>query len=203
LELKDRILLAAETLCRRVGCRAMTLDQLSSQLGISKKTIYQNFEDKDALIDAVMDQEISKSQQDCNHIAAKSLNPIHEMVLMMECFNQDIKDLNPILLHDLFKYYPKTYAKFDEYKRVFILSIISSNLKRGVEEGLYRSDINIDVLSRYRLESSLFIFNEELFPMENYRREDLVNIMLENFLYGIATDKGKELYNKYKFNTIK
>jgi hypothetical protein len=76
--------------------------------------------------------------------------------------------------------------------------IIAKNLKRGIEEKLYRSDINIDVLTKFRLESIFMAFDQKVFPSNKYDLVTTTSVLIEHFLYGIVTEKGFKLINKYK-----
>jgi hypothetical protein len=76
--------------------------------------------------------------------------------------------------------------------------MISNNLKRGIAEGLYRADIHVDILSRFRLESLEIAFNVEVYPTNRYNLVEVSIAIIENFLYGVATEKGFALIEQYK-----
>jgi TetR/AcrR family transcriptional regulator, cholesterol catabolism regulator len=197
LELRDRILGKADEICRKVGFRSMTLDEISSQLSISKKTIYQYFDDKDGLVDAIMDSEIERAMVDCNEACAISDNAPHEFILAVEKMTNHMKDTNPILVHDLQKFHHKTFDKFLNMKNDFFTKIISNNLKRGIDEGYYMANINVDILSKIRLESMMMPFNQQLFPSSQYNFITIARVISFHFLQGIMTDKGRQLIEKY------
>lgn len=167
MDVKNRILQCAEDLSRKIGFRAVTMDQLSSQMGISKKTIYQFFTDKDELVDAIMETEISKRQQDCAVLHEEAENAIHEIFMTMEMLTEDFQDINPIVIHDLRKFHPATFDKFERHKNEFLYQVISKNLLRGKEEGLYRAEIDVDVLTRLRLETAMMVFDQDISPQKN------------------------------------
>ena len=86
----------------------------------------------------------------------------------------------------------------NDHKFTFLYEIIKSNLERGVEEGLFREDINIPILTKFRLASVFLIFNQEIFPQAKYQLSDILNEITDNFLFGITTPKGQKLITKYK-----
>ncbi|MBK8698747.1 MAG: TetR/AcrR family transcriptional regulator [Saprospiraceae bacterium] len=194
----------AEDLYRKIGFRAITMDELSSQLGISKKTIYQFFEDKDALVDAIMENQISITQQDCAICHEMATNAIDEIFITMEMITQDFQDLNPIVIHDLHKFHPNTFEKFSRHKNEFIYEIIRKNIERGISEGLYRPDLDIDVLTRLRLGTMMLAFNQDVFPSDRYNLIRITSVLMEHFLHGIVTEEGYRLIKEYKktHNTI-
>jgi hypothetical protein len=176
----------------------MTMDDLALKLGISKKTLYQYYADKEAIVDAIINDEIISCQQDCSICSDIAVDAVDEIFLTLEMITQDLKDLNPILLHDLQKYFPAISKKFMDFKDRYFYEVISNNLKRGIKEGLYRKEINIDVLTKFRLESVFISFNQEVFPSNKYNLAIVTREILEHFLYGIVTEKGHELILKYK-----
>jgi hypothetical protein len=101
------------------------------------------------------------------------------------------------------KYHPPTFKKFLEYKNGFLFQMIRNNLVRGVKEEVYRSEIDIDVLTKYRLYSIMLAFNPEVFPNNKTNLVHIEQQLLEHFLYGLATSKGQKFIQKYKLQKSK
>ena len=181
-----------------MGFRSMTMAELASQLGMSKKTLYQYFNDKQDLVNAIVDQEIRVTQEECCNTTEQSKDAVHEILITLDCFTKDFKDVNPVVMSELQKFYPSAYQKFIRHKDTFVYMIIANNLRRGIEEKLYREDINIDVLTKFRLESIFMAFNQKVFPSNKYDLVTTTSVLIEHFLYGIVTEKGFKLINKYK-----
>lgn len=180
------------------GIRSISMDDIATQLGISKKTIYQYFADKNELVSAVVDADINDLQNRCLDCGQHSNNAIHEIFLTMDMIQEFLINMNPMLLYDLRKFHQEAYNKWIQHKNNFLLVTVHNNIKSGIEDGLYRPEINADVLSKYRLESMLIPFNIEVFPPAKYNLVDVTIELLENFLYGLVTQKGYELTTKYK-----
>ena len=198
MEIQERIRQKADELFRRYGIRSVTMDEIATQLGMSKKTIYQYYADKDQLVDAVAVDEINYSQECCTKDAASSANAVEEIFRVMEFVEVMFRNMNPSMLHDLEKYHPLGYRKFLEHKNKFLYDMIKKNIERGIREELYRPEIDIEIMVRYRLETMMLGFNTSLFPTVKF---DLVKVhqeVLEHFLYGLATLKGYKLILKYK-----
>lgn len=198
MEIQERIRQKADELFRRYGIRSVTMDEIAAQLGMSKKTIYQYYTDKDQLVDAVAVEEIQFSQERCLKDATVSSNAIEEIFRVMEFVEVMFRNMNPSMLHDLEKYHPLGYKKFLEHKNKFLYEMIRKNIERGIKEELYRPEVDVETMSRYRIESMMLLFNSELFPSSKFNLVKIHQEILEHFLYGLATLKGYKLILKYK-----
>lgn len=197
METKERIAAKAEELFMQYGIRSVSMDDIANNLGMSKKTLYQYFADKDELVEAVVDGHIDIVEGDCMNCRKDAKDAIHEIFLTMEHIMQEFNNMNPMLLYDLEKFHFKAYQRFKNYKDKFLLQIIRSNIEWGIKEELYRADLNVDVLSKYRIESIMIPFNVAVFPPGKYNLAKTSQIMIENFTYGLATIKGHKLIQKY------
>ena len=195
---KERIIQEAKILFMRLGIRSVSMDDIASHLGMSKKTIYQLFTDKDELVDNIIDADITDLESDCTTYCQLSANAIDEIFRTMEMIGLQLRNMNPMVLFDLQKYHYRSYEKFMRHRNTFLLEIITKNLVKGVQEGLYRSDIKIEILARFRLESMMLAFNKETFPSDRFNMLEVTLEIIEHFLYGLATEKGYKLIIEYK-----
>jgi AcrR family transcriptional regulator len=198
MEVKDRIKQKADELYRRYGIKSVTMDEIASQLGVSKKTIYHSFSDKNELVDAVIVDMINFSREYCQSNHKKSLNAIHEVYLAIEMLQVMFDNMNPSILFDIERNYPATFAKFKEYKYNFLFEMVKENIERGKKEKLYRPEVNTDVAAKIRLETMLLPFDEELFPKNKFSLITVQQQLIEYFLFGIASLKGYKLITKYQ-----
>ena len=198
MDIKQRIIDQSRNLFFRLGIRSVSMDDIAGHMGISKKTIYQHFTDKDELVEYIVLAETSRMQKDCLELCDTAENAVHEIFKTMEMVVEHFRNINPMVLFDMQKYHFKAFEKFMEYRNNFLINIISNNLKQGVKEGNYRQDINIDVLSKFRLESMMLAFNMEAFPPEKYHAAEVTLIMIEHFLYGVSTETGFKKIEEYK-----
>lgn len=197
MEPKDRILLKAEELFMQFGIRSVSMDDIANNLGMSKKTLYQYFADKDELVEAVVDGHISEIQNDCVGCREEAKDAIHEIFNTMARIMEEFSNMNPMLLYDLEKFHYKAYQRFRDYKDKFLLQVITENIEWGIKDELYRPDINIDVMSKYRIESMMIPFNVTVFSPGKYNLARTSGLIIENFTYGLATIKGHKLIQKY------
>ena len=196
--MKERIQEKAMELFMRYGIRSISMDDIATQLGISKKTIYQYFADKDELVGAVVDADINDLQHRCVDCEMQAENAVHELFLTMDMIQEFLMNMNPMLLYDLKKFHLQAYSKWIEHKNNFLLVRVQKNIEQGKSEGLYRADLNSDILSRFRLESMLIAFNIEVFPPSKFNLVDVTIVLLENFLFGLVTEKGYALTTRLK-----
>ncbi|HLG38268.1 MAG TPA: TetR/AcrR family transcriptional regulator [Chitinophagaceae bacterium] len=194
---KERILLKAEELFMQYGIRSVSMDDIANNLGMSKKTLYQYYADKDELVDAVVDGHISEIQTDCMNCRSEAKNAIHEIFITMERIMDQFSNMNPMVLYDLEKFHFRSFQRFKEHKDKFLAKIIKDNIEWGIKEELYRTDINVDVITKFRLESMMIPFNVALFPPGRYNLASLSEVIIEHFVYGLATIKGHKLIQKY------
>ncbi len=150
MEPKDRIVLGAGELFFKYGIKSVTMDDIAKHLGISKKTIYQFFDDKDQLVLTLMANTLLINQESFDAISKSAKDPIHEIVLTAEHMRNIFTQINPIVFSDMKKYYPEAWIQFRQFKEkciferiVTIKSIISSypNITRFI--GFNRQNIII------------------------------------------------------------
>ncbi len=203
MEIQERIVVKAHELFMRYGIRSISMDEIASTLGISKKTIYHSFKDKDALLDNVLEIEMNRRECNCSKTKEICENAVHEIFLAMDFMEELFAGLNPSFLFDLEKYHSVSYKKFSEHHNKYLFETIKDNIERGKEEGLYREEINSDILSKFRIGSMFLIFNMNYFPHGSYSLPQLGAEITDNFLHGLVTEKGRELISKYKIERLK
>jgi AcrR family transcriptional regulator len=202
MEVQERILHKSHELFMRYGLRTISMDEIATQLGISKKTIYQFYADKDALVEAVVNLEICENEKECICFKEQSHNAIHEVFLAMDKVQEMLKGMNPALLYELQKYHPKAFLLFNNHKQGFFYEVNKQNILRGIAEEIYRSDVDADILARYRIACVFLVFEPSLFPNHHQNIYKVLWQTTEHYLYGLATPKGKKLIEKYKNQRI-
>ena len=203
MEMKERIQQKANDLFRRYGVKSITMDEIAAQLGASKKTIYQYFSDKDELVSAVVKEQVDFAQQTCETNRTSSKVAVHELFLAMDFVQQIFSGMNPAMMYDLERFHPQAYRIFLDHKNKYLFEIIRSNLKRGIAEELYRPEINIDIIAKFRLEGMMIAFNQDVYPASKFNLGELHTAIIEHFLFGVASLKGYKLILKYQQERIK
>lgn len=198
LDTKEKILKGAEELFMRYGVRSISMDDISRHLSVSKKTLYQHFADKDELVTLVSEGHLTESKKQYEALRDTSRDPIEELAQIATCMRKDMEQINPGLLYDIQKFHPKAWKVWLDYKNKFIHDSVVRNLKAGIEGGYIRSDVNPDVMAMVRIELVQVAFNTEIFPADLFKLAEVQAQIFDHFVYGLVTDKGKKLYEKYK-----
>lgn len=190
--MREKILEVASELFLNLGFKSVTMDDIASEMGISKKTIYQHFENKTKLVEATTDYVFHFVCEGIDCIRAENNNPIAELFQINTFIKQLLKNEKASPQHQLQKYYPEIYKKLDENKFLNIHECVISNLRKGIEMGLYRENIKPEIIGRFYFLGATGIKNQDLFPLENYTPNELVELFLEYHLRGIVTSKGEK-----------
>jgi TetR/AcrR family transcriptional regulator, cholesterol catabolism regulator len=197
MQLTETIMMKSYELFKRYGIRSVTMDEIAMQCGMSKKTVYQAFADKDSLVAAIMDNHMQFAEKNCLKAEAESENAIHEIFLSLDWVHKMFDGVNPALLYDLRKYHSSVYLKLEDHKRGFLYDIFRKNMERGIAEGVYRADIKTDIMVPLRIHTMTLVFDNDLFPSSKYTLYEIDKEITLHGLYGLATPKGIELIEKY------
>ena len=174
------------------GFKSVTMDDISKKLGMSKKTIYQHFSDKDELVTILIKEKLEVHNCVMKNANDNSNDAVDEIFFTLESMNESLASMNPKLFYDLQKYHTKAWIFFREFKRKSIYQTINNNLLRGVEEGVYRPEINVEILTQLRLDQIDLIFSQhDEYTMNKYNISEIIVELSEHFLYGLCTDKGR------------
>lgn len=198
MEAKERILGKAHELFNRFGFRRVTMDEIALKSGMSKKTIYQSFANKDELVEAVVEENIKKSVAACEQNSTKAENAVHEIFLSIDIIQDLMSEMNPVIFEEMEKFFPAAFMKFFHHKNNYFFHRVQRNLKQGIEEGLFRPELNIDVITKFRIETMFIPCNQDVFPHTKYNLAEVEIETLELYLYGISTIEGQKLIRKYK-----
>ncbi len=197
-DVKDKILKGSEKLFMKYGVRSISMDDIARHLSVSKKTLYQHFADKDELVLMIFKSHLKRKKQKYDAIALGSVNAIEELHKISFCLRQDMQEMNPSLLFDMEKFYPKAWEVFLDFKNKFVRQSILKNLKSGIEEGYFRPEINPEVITTLRLTTVETAFDDRTFPKEKFDFVEVQTQLFDHFVHGICNDKGRKLYQKYK-----
>jgi len=191
---EQEILNKSEALFMKYGIKSITMDDLARQLGISKKTIYQYFENKKDLVNKVMVAHMEREMEDTGVIVQNADNAIDEMLKIARYVIAQLRKLSPTALYDIKKYYRKEWALFEQFNATYIFQCILTNLERGQKEGLYRTDLNKDIIAKLYVGKTNIVVDEDLFPLAEYKRDELYNEFIHYHIRGIASPKGLEVF---------
>ena len=201
MENKDRILSHAQSLFMRNGIKSVSMDDIAADMGMSKKTLYKWFENKDQIVLGTIERHLNQVQGECSAVAGHATNAVEEMLTIAQWADQQFSNIHPSIFHDLKKYHPAAWELFGAHKNTFILEQITQNLRRGMAEGLFRPDLDVEVLARLSLAQIELAFDPALYPPAQFAPARVNRVFDEHFLLGVATLKGHKLINQFRHVT--
>lgn len=189
---------AAIELFRQYGFKTITMDDIARRAGISKKTLYQHFANKNEVVSETISWYKEKIANNCCMIMDQAVNAVEAMVRVMEVFDQINRQMNPLAMLELERFFPEVFKAFRDSMVERDVQNIKENIERGMQDGLYRPDIDPEFMARYRMELSLLMYHPTLLINDRFNLQFVGREISEHFLYGIMTPKGEKLYQKYK-----
>jgi TetR/AcrR family transcriptional regulator, cholesterol catabolism regulator len=195
MDIKDRIIEGAAGLFRTYGIKSVTMDSIATQLGISKRTIYEVFSDKDELLIGVLKWMAEKQRELVKKFLEESENAIVAIFKLLEINMNHFQEMSPAFQSDMKKYHHEVLMKkadkceMPDYRNNIQL------IERGISENLFRKDINPDLANRCLYSMIRSIMDQELYPFEQFTRREVIKNSFINYLRGISTVEGLELVN--------
>ncbi len=196
-EIKNNILQRAEAMFFRYGIKSVTMDDIARELGMSKKTLYQFFENKNDLLTQIMDKEGERDVANIGAVLAHSENAIDELMgYARHGLEEFAKVMScPTIVYDLQKYHRDIWDRFETDMNKRIYEGTKNNIARGQKEGLYREGIDYDIIAKLYVKKMMAIMDEDTFPTAHYDKIKLFTQFLIYHVHGIATPKGIALFD--------
>ncbi len=196
-EQQDKWLKRVQDLFLRLGIKSITMDDVARELGISKKTLYTFVNSKDDLVYKVLEMHIEQEKRDCEIMYSKAKNAIEEMFFVIESNSQQMEQMKANIVYDLQKYHREAWELMHEFQQGFLYQVVKANLQRGVSEGLYRNDFDVDIVTRLHIAASFQLFDETIFPQNTFKRDVIFKEYLMHYLHGILSEKGRKFIQKH------
>ncbi|MCK5401690.1 MAG: TetR/AcrR family transcriptional regulator [Flavobacteriaceae bacterium] len=194
--MKNKILLNAADLFLNYGFKSITMDDLANKIGISKKTIYLHFDNKTKLVEATTMYLFDLISTGIDCICALKKNPIEEIYDIKSFIMEHLKDEKSSPQYQLQKYYPRIFATLKKKQFEIMQGCVKDNLNRGITQKLYRESINVEFIARIYFNAMLAIKDKDLFPLNKFSMNMLMENYIEYHLRGICTQKGLDKLNQ-------
>lgn len=188
-----RIVEEAALMFRTYGIRAVTMDMLANQMGISKRTIYELFRDKEELLDGVIKLMTEKQSDVLSKTLNESENVIEAIFKILDLMRDHFKTMSPAFLLDIKKYQHKMLANYDGKSEMHFFGFNEEVVRKGIKEGVFRKDIDVTIINQCLFEVSKMSNDTELFPSDDFHKNDIIRNVYINYLRGISTQKGLDL----------
>ena len=197
MEIRERIISEAFTLFIKYGIRSVTMDQIACELGISKRTLYENFEDKNTLLIDGIDHFRKIQHNEAIEILKNCENVIESLYFIGKHGEVFRKKVNPLFFEDIRKFYPEIHSSISDKNLERESSVMQTMFRKGITEGVFKKELNSDIVAAFWLQVMKIFLNEEMFPRERYSQKELLMNLIIPYLKGIATEKGQKLIEKY------
>lgn len=181
------------------GVKSMTMDDIARELKISKKTLYKYVKDKNDLVCKSMSLTMDAHENEFDVIFDSIDNPIEELWQITLKASEQLKSIHPSVMYDIQRFHPEAWEYFENHKNNHIYECVIDNLKRGKESGVYRKDINSEIISKVYVARFDILFDSKIFPPTKFTLVDIHEEMMRYHFFGILTEKGIQEYNEYDF----
>lgn len=193
MEARERILVEAGALFGKYGIKSMTMDALAEELGISKRTIYERFKDKDTLLREVIRYYRDQTSEMADQLIDQSDNAIEALFRIIKMTIGQMARMSPAFFHDMKKYHQSVFKEFAEPGEIRDFRMTRKLLETGVKQGVFRRDLNIEIVN-HTIHALFDLFGHTSSMIEaGFQRKDMFENILIPFFRGISTDKGQVL----------
>jgi TetR/AcrR family transcriptional regulator, cholesterol catabolism regulator len=197
MDYRQRIIEEASALFRTYGIKSVTMDLLAAHMGISKRTIYEVFKDKDELLSGVLKWMTIRQREVMEKTLNESENVIEAIFKMMKTMMEHFKNMSPAFQMDIKRYHQDIAEKLNNLDQLPYVKNNELIIERGIKEGSFRKDLDVRIINKCMLEVLKMSNDREIFPPDAFGSEEVVRNVYLNYLRGLCTPKGLELIDYY------
>lgn len=194
METRKRILQIATEQFFRFGVRTVTMEDIARLAGMSKKTIYQEFSDKKDLVKEAFEQMLEADRVRLSVILDNEDGVIEHLVKTSKMMRDRLQNLNPMVIMEIQKYFPESWRMFEDFKSRVIMSDLVNVIEKGKKLGYFREEIDSEILAKVRVNQITSAFEPSNLKNPEYNFADEQMVLMDHFLHGIFTEKGREAY---------
>ena len=198
MEVLTKIMHAAVDLFLQYGFKNVTMDDIARRAGISKKTLYQHYTNKHDVVSASVSWYQNHKCDAIKTMLGSASNAIEALVRVDHELASLYRKMNPVALMELQRFYAEGYERFRQVLLTQDVEMMRQTVARGIEEGLFRPELDPDFTARYRIETAMLALQPNLMVNDRYSLMQVGSAITEMFIYGICTPKGEKLYTRYK-----
>lgn len=200
-----QILSGVRDIAFRSGVKNLHFEHIAHELGIDIALLKSYFTSETQLIERLLEIERESFKSIFDEFNFEDTNAIEILLIVSEVMNTRFVDLSPSVTFELRQLYPEVYQTHIEQRIDFIYNKMKINIEKGIRQGVYREDVSIELLARLYISRLIDLHNFDFFPPERFSFKMLYEVMFDNFIRGIANDKGLKYYKKrrkfYQFST--
>jgi AcrR family transcriptional regulator len=182
----------------KYGVRSVSMDDICRDINVSKKRLYQYFSSKNELVEKLLELERQNFEIIFENYNFEGVNAIDILLIVSRELGERFRDISPSMTFDLKRYYPDIYHNHVDERIEFIFGKIKINLEKGISQGMYRNDLSVELVARLYIRRLIDLHNPEFFPADKFSFQTLFDVMFDNFIRGIANEKGISYYELQK-----
>jgi AcrR family transcriptional regulator len=198
MDYRQRILEESATMFRTYGIRAVTMDMLANQMGISKRTIYEVFKDKDELLKGVLKWMTKKQRVLIDHTLDESENVIEAIFKILDIMTEHLRNMSPAFRLDMKRFHNDLVKKLKETGEFPYYKENKEIIIRGINQGIFRENIDIEITDKCMQEVIRMTNDNDVLSADDFINEKVIRDFYINYLRGISTQKGLDLINFYE-----
>ncbi|MBS9522985.1 TetR/AcrR family transcriptional regulator [Litoribacter ruber] len=196
METREKIIEITTERIARFGVRSVTMDDIARAAGVSKKTIYQEFGDKEQLVYDVFTSELDRDAEMVEGFFKEPGGVIGHLIKLSKFIRDTFTNMHPMVLNEIQRYYPRCWQQFEKFKEEHAIQSIIKLLEEGKQEGIFRKEIDSEILAQLRMEQITLSFDPMKFPPDRFNLLNVQMQLFDLFLYGILTEKGVKIYHE-------
>lgn len=200
--ISEKILETARNLFLKYGIKSISMDDIARELSISKKTIYHFFKDKNEIVYLISERFLQEQTDKFDKVQNESKDPIELLYGGSLHAREIFEKINPYVLFDIRKYYKDAWRLYLDFEKNVMYNSLVMTLEDGIKKGFFRAELDIHILATLRMEEIKLAFDKDVFPDESFNFKEVQFQILDHFFYGIMTEKGYALLNRYKENYV-
>jgi AcrR family transcriptional regulator len=198
VEVRERIIIESGQLFGKYGIRTMTMDALAEEMGISKRTIYERFKDKDTLLLEVIRYYKNRTSEESHRLIEQSDNAIEALFRIIKMTVEQMQRMSPAFFHDFKKYHQNVFKQFAEPGEIRDMSMTRKLLETGIKQEVFRDDINLELVN-HGIHALFDLFGHSSAMVDaGFHRKDMFDHILIPYFRGISTKKGRKLLTECK-----
>jgi len=195
-EIKEKILQKSSEMFHQFGCAKVSMEEIASALGISKKTLYKHFSNKEHLLNEIFS---SISQQTENYttdlFANKDYTYVQKVKLMLEYVSEHVGKFKGPMMGDLQTYYPKIWEKIHLFMKKKAWEKFTMLVDEGITHGIFRNDINKQIVVLMYVFSLQNLLTPEVLAQVPLSADQIYKTLINVIFEGILTDEGRKKFS--------
>jgi TetR/AcrR family transcriptional regulator, cholesterol catabolism regulator len=190
------IIQRARKMFMQFGIRSVSMDDICRELGMSKKTLYQYFGNKNELLGKALEFGFEEFEESISSLGNNEQNAIDDLLDLSKVIDRHLKEVNPSVTFDLEKYYPELYRENMIKKREFAYRYIRKNIEKGIKENVFRDDLNLDLVSKLYIQKLEDLHDPNYYNADQISFSEVFHVMFENHIRGISNENGIKYFEE-------